>query len=283
MRETDAVNNRSVASSVVNAKESKSRELLGLLSDSGDLDKVMEGVYHNYPSVGYPDPNLHKTVECAEWMAFADLMERRMQSEVDASMHQYTPYAALAVHQLTSRPRRVKIETPSMFYHQYVEMMRNQNILRSFLSPSNCFTLEGATLTSTVLDVVPHVLDILHPTIRAVNFALLTSKEKAELHNLIDTMLSLSISYRPEVQSAFASSSMPAWKQGAGAGAEGSNVVYKLEPSIDLLSEWSNPLDAATTKKFEAKDKWGNPFEKKTFVKFGQPPPPVVTHTTSTH
>ena len=109
MRETDAINNRSAASSVVNAKDRKSQELLGLLGDSGDLDKVMEGVYHNYLSTGYPDPSLHRTAEAADWMAFYDLTERLSQGEAEGAMTQYAPYAALAVHHLTSRPRRPKL------------------------------------------------------------------------------------------------------------------------------------------------------------------------------
>jgi chromosome transmission fidelity protein 18 len=263
-------------SAPLTAKEAKSRELAGLLADSGDLDKVLEGVFHNYPTVGYTDPSMHKTGECADWLCFADLLEKRsMVSPDDSSMHGYVPYAALGIHFLTSRPRKVKLEFPTMYYHQYVAEMRNQQIVRSFLSPHNCFTLQGATLHSTVLDVLPHVLDILHPSIRAVNFALLTTKEKAELHNLVDSMLSMAITYRAEIIQAFGSSNaaVPAWKQSiAGGGGDVSNVVYKLDPSIELLGQWSNPLDAATARRFEP----ANKYSQQRKLPFGAPQQPTI-------
>lgn len=41
-------------------------ELHALLQDAGDMDKIMEGVFHNYPSVGYSDPSLHKVCSIGE-------------------------------------------------------------------------------------------------------------------------------------------------------------------------------------------------------------------------
>jgi len=270
------------------AKESKSRELAALLaSSSAELDKVLEGVYHNYPSMGYADPSMGRTAECADWMAYADLLEKRGMGsageggagESEGALDGYAPYAILGVHYIASRPRKVKLEFPSMLYHQHVAQLRNEQVLRSFLSPANCFAQQGATAHATVLDVLPHVLDILHPAIRAVNFALLTSREKAELANLVDTMLALAVSYRAEIISSFGSASLgsavPAWKAASagGLGTDGaSNVVYKMEPAIELLAQWSNPLDAATSRSFEPANAGGK-YAKKT--PFGQPLQPV--------
>jgi DNA polymerase III delta prime subunit len=274
MRETEEVNNKSVTSAS-STHDTKSRELQSLLADAGDMDKIMEGIFHNYPSVGYSDPSLSKTVECADWLAYADLLDQRISSEVEMGLMAYTPYAAIGIHQLTARPRKVMLEVPQMGYHAFVAHSRNENIVKSFLSPMNRLTQDGLSMTSTVLDVLPYVLDILHPTIRAVNFAMLTSKEKNELSQLIDTMLSLAISYRPEVQSAFtASSAATTWNSRPSADA---NILYKLDPPIDLLSEWTNPLDAKqTAEKWKQKDRWGNVIEKGgkgAFFKgkFGQP------------
>jgi len=276
MRETEQHNSRNTA--VPSAADAKAKELQGMLSDSGDMDKIMEGIFHNYPSIGFPDPAFHKTVEVAEWLAYGDLLEKRISSEVEMSLLQYTPYAAIAIHHLIARPRKVILENPSMFYTQWVESQRNVNIVKSFLSPSNCLTLDGVSINSIVMDVLPYVLDILHPTIRAVNHSLLTSKEKSELNNLIDTMLSLSITYRPEVQSAFVASSA-AWNNRP---SDHTSVLYKVEPAIDLLSDWTNPLDASSGRKFDPKDRFGNPIVKGgKKPPFGAPPAPVAPSASS--
>lgn len=268
-RETEATN-PSGASQVVNAKAQKLAELSGLLSDAGDLDKIFEGVFHNYLRIGMADPSGGKTVECAEWFVFADLVERKVSQDLEHGLMAYMPYAAMGLHHLAARPRKSKLESAGWMYHQWVESQRNQQILKVFLAPSNIFAIRGTTIQSTVLDVIPHVLDIIHPTIRAVNFQLLTSREKAELANLIDTMLSLAITYRPEIITSFGgssgASSASGWKPSSGLE---QNVVFKLEPQIDLVSEWSNPLDGNSSKKWEAKDKYGNAFQQK--PKFGQP------------
>jgi len=261
MRETDQVNNRAAIQAL-----SKTKELLGLLSDAGDLDKIMEGLFHNYPSVGYTDPSLYKTVEVAEWFSFAEIMQSKSggsagggggnESEQMATMASYVPFAALGVHLLTARPRRVKLEYPNMFYQQYVEQQRNYQILQSFLAPSsNILRRSGMTAHKVAVDILAPLLTIIHPPLRAVQVSLMTQKERHELNDLIDSMLSLALTYRPEVVTAFgsASTNVPAWKGGDAAttGAAGPNIIYKLEPSIDLVCVWSNPLDAATAKRFD--------------------------------
>jgi hypothetical protein len=257
------------------------RELHGLLQDGGDTALVMQGIFHNYPTVGYVDPTFGKTVECAEWLAYADLLESRIAADVEFALGQYVPYAAVAIHHLTARPRKVQLESPSMYYHQYLEHARNLGVARLFLNPNALVV--GSSLTATICDVLPHVIEILHPTMKQSNPQMMNGSEKRELSNLVDTMLSLSITYRAEASNPFLAHAQAApWQRGGG-GSDNISVVYKLDPPIELLSEWSDPLDESTSKRFEARDKYGNPIVKKrAFIPFAPRgsslfPPPAET------
>jgi hypothetical protein len=49
--------------------------------------------------------------------------------------------------------------------------------------------------------------------------------------------------------------------------------VYKLDPSIELLGQWSNPLDTATARSFEPANKYNNLQRKQPF---GAPQQPTI-------
>lgn len=226
-----------------------------------------------------------KTVECASWLAYSDLLTHRINSDSDYSLGPYTPFPALAVHHHISKPRRVPLDNPSTYsFTIYQEGQRNSHLVRSFLCPTNQLTITGVEPRKVVLDFLPHLLDIIYPSsIRStLNFSLLTPREKNDLSNLIDTMLSLSLTFRPEVQTAFTthgSSHSTFNRQGVE-----SNIIYKLEPPIDLLCEWTNPLEAHGIHRFEAKDKFGNPLShnRNKFQQHGGTGGPVSTYIIST-
>ncbi|CAF4371214.1 unnamed protein product, partial [Rotaria magnacalcarata] len=46
-----------------------------------------------------------------------------------------------------------------------------------------------------VLDILPHMLEILQPRLRQTNIALFTNKELRDIQTLIDVMVTFSLSY----------------------------------------------------------------------------------------
>src|SRR5688572_27757795 len=87
---------------------------------------------------------------------------------------------------------------------------------------SNSFGARGMTPSSAVLEVIPHVLDILAPAIRQVaGLHLLSAKEKEEVGHLVSTMISQKLTFikDDEHHERIASSA----------------VRYRIEPAIDSL------------------------------------------------
>lgn len=210
-------------------------------------------------SYGFPVAPF-QTVDCADSLSYGDVLHHRSFSDTESSFNGYLPFVALRIHALTARQRRVALEAPSWLYHQFVSHTRNVQIARSFLSPSCCLTQRGVSLSTTVVDLLPHVLDIVHPSfLRPVGVSLMTSRERAELANLVDTMLSLSLTFRAEHTAPFAQQNVP-WHMRAQLQHElAGGLVYKLDPAIDLLSVWTDPTDSSAPRKFDnPRDRFGN-------------------------
>jgi hypothetical protein len=61
---------------------------------------------------------------------------------------------------------------------------------------SNSFGDHGMTATTALLEVIPHVLDIISPTIRQVaGLHLLSGREKEDVSQLVDTLISQKLTY----------------------------------------------------------------------------------------
>lgn len=91
------------------ARAAKWRSLYDAMMDAGELDRVLDGLFHNYPAHAPAlDPDLNKVltcslarslscllkmVSCAEWFAVADALGRG--GDGDFALAVYTPFAGL--------------------------------------------------------------------------------------------------------------------------------------------------------------------------------------------
>ncbi len=74
------------------------------------------------------------------------------------------------------------------------------NIIQTFLGPTNCFARAGLPATRVILDVLSNLLDVIAPVIRPVSFQLMSQREKEEVVNLVDTLIDVALTYKPDGQ-----------------------------------------------------------------------------------
>jgi hypothetical protein len=135
MNEKDRNKQKSKLTAADEAAMVKWRELHNLFSDTGECDKLVEGLFHNYPNVRINDPTFLKTVECADWIAYADVMAGRRGGDEQSSLMHYVSLTGIALHNICAGPRKPRLELPHVMYENRVKRDRNLNIARSFLCP----------------------------------------------------------------------------------------------------------------------------------------------------
>eukprot|EP00808_Paulinella_micropora_P001405 g31367.t1 len=206
-------------------------EIQKVVMDAGDFEAVYEGVHANFLRMGYADPTLDKTVQAAHLLSEGDLIQANIGRTQNFSLAGALPWPLLGVHRLcaaTHRSLRQKLWLPKTFYQVRTRTIQNHNIVKSFLVADNEFARQACGVNTVVLEVLSHLVAIISPPLRAVQPSLMSKEEKSQLVQVVDTMLSLKLTYQ-------------ATKESAGYGQ--SHVVYALDPPIHELGDFDKGLN----------------------------------------
>ncbi|GAM21142.1 hypothetical protein SAMD00019534_043170 [Acytostelium subglobosum LB1] len=186
------------------------------------FDKLLEGLYENYPANMTNDYTMDRTVECLDWFIYSD----------STNDDRYKSLAPLAIHKKCSNVAP-KLTYPHSDYDCYVQQKNTANTIDSFLlsemvSPHIYHSLHRSAF---VRDFISHFIDIISIPIRTVNPHLYNQKEKSSLNNLIRIMKYYNISYTLETSST------------------DSTLQYVLNPPIDTVIQMVKPDPTASTKR----------------------------------
>jgi chromosome transmission fidelity protein 18 len=182
----------------------------------GVVDKVLQGVFENYPSMRYRDPSMKMTSNVLEWMAFQDVVDRIMMSTQNYTLMPYLPFASVAAHIYLASSANAKVHYPHQQYEVIQNIQRSNNIIESLFSDMPPKTRNFMTKRNLTVEILPLVVETLSPTLRPVSVQLYSAKEKQLLSDLVATMISFNVNYHQERN------------------IEG-QYVYSVEPNIDLL------------------------------------------------
>jgi len=88
--------------------------LMASVSDFGDHDLVLRGLFENYLRPRYPDPHLVKTQVASEWLSYADTLSQFAHSGGFQGHHMlaYVPATVGAVHWLCATESRTSVQFP---------------------------------------------------------------------------------------------------------------------------------------------------------------------------
>jgi hypothetical protein len=196
------------------AANEKFQYLYHSLKDCSDLNRVIEGCYENYIFLKFVDPLFTKAIDCLEWLAFSDMLDRQRWSDPGSSWHSgYVPLTPIAFHFHSAKVQphsNLKINFPKMFpevpcsiysnspFLQQLRMkITNQkSLLKTFLSESHPHVAMFYTQDSVLEDLASLFLTIVDkPSIRPVNIKLLNPTQAQEYNNLIRILKSYRINF----------------------------------------------------------------------------------------
>ncbi|KAJ8001317.1 hypothetical protein DPEC_G00168290 [Dallia pectoralis] len=174
------------------------QHILNLVSSSGEYDKLTQGLYDNFLLMRVKDPSLCGVCDALDWLGFADRLNQTMLQGQNFSLMRYVPFLPVAFHFLFANMHVPRITYPSSQYEALTKTAANKNSLSAMLSDVPACIRTRISEISLSLDILSLLLDIICPKLRPVNPQLFSSREKQQLSDLIDTMISYNLSYRQE-------------------------------------------------------------------------------------
>lgn len=210
-------------------KHDRWTELYALLQAVGDSDKVLDGIHHNYLNIQFTDPTFDRVANSGEWMSFADNMIARAFVAQEMFLYGYVSYAAIGVSLECAVARKPHLEIPRVGNVVRQRTEKHRSILETFTT-GNGGGMRDLSTRNAALDFISLLLDILAPAVRNMNFQLLSAKERQELDNLVDTLVSTKLTYVPN-------------QEHFGIGT--AITQYQLDPPIDSLVTYTQDLEIA--------------------------------------
>ncbi|KAJ6945543.1 hypothetical protein NC651_000565 [Populus alba x Populus x berolinensis] len=171
--------------------------LLSLVSNRGDYDVILDGIYENILQLQYHDPVMQKTVKCFNSLGVSDVIHQYIMRSQQMHLYAYQPCIAISVHQQVAQIQKPNIEWPRSYQRYRTVLMEKMDKLRSWQNKIPPHISRHLSTKSFVEDSVSPILHIISPpTLRPVALHLLTEREKNDLAQLVSTMVSYSMTYK---------------------------------------------------------------------------------------
>lgn len=174
------------------------QHILHLASSSGEYEKVSQGLYENYLSMRVRDPNLHGVCEALDWLSFSDRLNHVIMHGQNFTLMRYLPFLSVTFHFLFAHTHVPRIVYPHSQYEASSRLLSSRNALSTMLADIPACIRARISQLNLSLDILTLLLDIICPKLRPVNPQLFSSREKEQMHELINTMLAYNLSYRQD-------------------------------------------------------------------------------------
>ncbi|KAF6141075.1 hypothetical protein GIB67_006520 [Kingdonia uniflora] len=192
-RERKAIDSRSLMSREFDSLQS-------LISNCGEYELTMDGIHENVLQLSYHDPMMQKTVECLNIFGVSDYLHKHIMRTQQMSLLAYQPSTAIAIHRLVAQIEKPTIEWPKSFQKYRMTLTEKKDLLKCWQNKISPSVSRHLTTECFVEDAISPLLHILSPpTLRPVALHLQSERENDDLSQLVDTMLSYTITYKNSI------------------------------------------------------------------------------------
>lgn len=170
-----------------------------LMAYTSETRLLLAGLHENGFSESVPDVNMTHHAAAAAWLSYGDMLTARGGIGSGAALLKYVPTVGVALHAHLAQESKPKLRWPRLDNAMRAALDGSTNVVHSFLaaraSSPTATALNALSTSVVVMDVAAPLLSILSPPLRPVNFTLLNSREKRDLNVLVDTLVSLGMTY----------------------------------------------------------------------------------------
>lgn len=179
------------------SKDKDTDYLFTLISNRGDYEVTMDGIYENFLRLSYHDPMLQKTVKCLDILGVSDSLTQYVYRTQQMPLHAYQPPIAITISRMVAQVEKPNIEWPKALQRSRTLLLEKKDTLKTWQNQMSPVVSRHMSVESFVQDIASPFLHILSPlSLRPVALNLLSEREKDELVQLVDTMVSYSVTYR---------------------------------------------------------------------------------------
>lgn len=100
---------------IKNPKE-RMEKILNVVRSFGDYERLLQGVFENYPELKMRDASLEGTCESLEWFSYTDQLQTKIYSLQNYELWSYIPYAFVVAHFAFANTGFQKLHYPSSAY-----------------------------------------------------------------------------------------------------------------------------------------------------------------------
>ncbi|CAN6284819.1 unnamed protein product [Urochloa humidicola] len=179
------------------SKDKDTDSLFTLISNRGDYEVTMDGIHENFLRLSYHDPMLQKTVKCLDILGVSDSLTQYVYRTQQMPLHAYQPPIAITISRMVAQVEKPNIEWPKALQRSRMLLLEKKDMLKTWRNQMSPLVSRHMSVESFVEDISSPFLHILSPlSLRPVALNLLSEREKAELVQLVDTMVSYSVTYK---------------------------------------------------------------------------------------
>merc|ERR1712071_131385 len=164
----------------------------------GEYERLMQGVFENYPEIKFKDSYMNAVCSGLDWMCFFDIINRDIQRTQNYTMFPYLPYTFVGVHFQLAAVLAPKIKFPMVQIEANTKLNQNQSILSSMMQDLRACVRVTNTRNTIIRDIIPFILPILTPNLRPVSAQLYSATEKELLLRVINIRISYNLTFRQE-------------------------------------------------------------------------------------
>ncbi|XP_073276640.1 uncharacterized protein [Primulina huaijiensis] len=171
--------------------------LYSLVSNRGDYELILDGIHENILLLRYIDPVMQKTVKCLDNLLVSDVNHRYIMRTQQMSLQVYQPPIAISIHGLVAQLEKLEIQWPKSFQRHRTISAERVDIFYTWNNRISPYISRHLSMKSFTEDSVSPMLHILSPpTLRPVALHLLSEKERSDLGQLVNVMVSYFITYK---------------------------------------------------------------------------------------
>lgn len=174
------------------------KKILGSVSNCGEYDRLIGGVFENYLAMKFKDCGLQNLVSGLEWMTHFDLLHKEALHSQTWSLMGHFAYPLVAMHLLFATSNKQRVNFPTQRTDANAKLLRSENVLASMVGEMSPVSRVFSSNTVLVREMLPAILSVVQPTLRPVNTHLFSAREKAELANVVNIHIAFNITYQQE-------------------------------------------------------------------------------------
>nr|XP_033819882.1 chromosome transmission fidelity protein 18 homolog isoform X2 [Geotrypetes seraphini] len=206
---------------VLNAVSQRFHNILHVTTSSGEYEKLTQGLYDNFLNMRVKDPSLGTVCLALDWLEFTDILNMAVLHGQNFQLMRYLPFLPVVFHLFFASAHVPRISYPNSHFEAQTKLNQMQNLLNSMICEINPCIRSHLAPQSLVLEMLCLLLDVIAPKLRPVNIQLYSFKEKQQLADLINTMLSYNLTYHQERT-------------------PDGQYVYKLDPNVEDVCRFPN-------------------------------------------